>query len=74
MADNNRLDLGIMLVVLLPLFGVPDPKPVIEHLSDSFEWHPLAFWIEENDEEPANEADSSIESKGTTRRPAFHHR
>ena len=62
-----------MLVLSLPLLGVLDAEARAENLSDSLEWHSLAFWVEEEDEQPAEEADSGVESKGTAWCQSFHH-
>jgi hypothetical protein len=62
-----------MLVLSLPLLGILDAEACAENLSDSLEWHSLAFWVEEEDEQPAEEANSAVESKGTAWCQSFHH-
>lgn len=61
-------------MVSLPLLRISDSKALAEDFPHSFQWHTFALGVEENNKYPTKETDSGIESKCTTRRPAFHHR
>jgi hypothetical protein len=74
MTKSLSRNLGHMFVFPLPLLGIFDSKASAEDLSDGLEWHSLAFWVAEDDEEPAKEADATIESESATRSQSFHHR
>lgn len=73
MPKGHCLRLGIILMFLLPFFRIPDTKPIAENLPDSLQWHAFTLGVEENDEQPANKADSCVKSKGAARCPALHH-
>jgi len=59
LSDN----LGSMLVVPLPLLAVLDSEPILEDLPDALEWHSLDLGVEEDEEQPAAEADGAIETE-----------
>ena len=65
-------DLGQMLVLPLPLLGIPDTKASAEDLSHGLERHPFAFRIAENDEHPSHETYGGVETKGARRGSPFH--
>ena len=50
-----------------------DTKAVLKDLPDIFQRQTRALGIEENDEEPAEEADARIKAKCTARCHSFHH-
>lgn len=63
----------LMLVLSLPLLGEFKPEAMLEHFADRFQRHALDVWVEEYDEQPANEADATIEAKRSGRGYSFHH-
>ena len=73
MSKSLRRDLGHVLVLPLPLLRVLHAETLAEHLSDSLQWHSFAFGIAEHHENPAEEAYTTVETKGAARRHAFHH-
>ena len=79
MANRNRLLLvpHSLLNDILPfpaeVAGISDAKTVLEDLADFFKSQPGDFGVEENDEDPADEADGGIESKCAGRCESFHH-
>lgn len=62
-----------MLVLLLPLLGVLAAETMLEDLADRLERHALDVRVEEDDEQPADEADAAVEAEGSRRGDAFHH-
>ena len=71
--QNQSLNFGIILVLLLPMLGITNTKSILENLSDFLQWHTFAFGVKEYHKYPTKEADTRVESKGSTWRPAFHH-
>lgn len=47
--------------------GISDPEAVFENFLNFFEGQARDFWVEEVDQNPADTADGSIETEGTTR-------
>lgn len=74
MSQDQRFDLGIMLMLLLPPLRVSNAEPLAEHFSNSFQGHTFTFGVEEDHKHPAEEADTGIEAESTTGRPILHHR
>jgi hypothetical protein len=62
-----------VLVFSLPLLRVFDAKAIGEDFTNSFKWHALALRIKEDNKQPAEEAYTAIEAKGTARCHALHH-
>lgn len=62
---------------LSPLFPeIPCERnriPAFEHGRNLFQGETRNLWIEQDDQNPSNKADSTIESESTTWRQAFHH-
>jgi hypothetical protein len=73
MSEGLSRNFGHMLVLSLPLLGKFDAKTVAEDLSDGLEGHTLAFWVAEDNEHPAKEANPTVEPKGAAWRHSFHH-
>lgn len=73
MPKDHRLSLGVLRMFLLPFLRILDTKSSAENLPNSLQWHAFALGVEEYDEQPTNEADSSVKSESSTRRPALHH-
>ena len=67
------IDLRELLVLLLPPAGVADTKAVLEDLTDVLERHALDLREAEDDEEPANEADTGVKAEGAGGSDALHH-
>ena len=74
MPEGLSRNLGHMLVFSLPLLGKLDAKTIAEDLSDGLEGHALAFWVAEDNEQPAKKTNTTIKPKGAAWRHAFHHR
>lgn len=62
-----------MLMLPLPLLAVGTPKAKLEDLSDCLKRHAFHLRVEENDGEPANKADATVEAKRSAWRHAFQH-
>lgn len=54
-----------MLVLLLPLLRVLAAEAVLEDFANRLERHALDVWVEEDDEQPADEADAAVEAEGS---------
>ena len=72
-SEGLSSDLSHVLVFFLPLLRILDSKAISEDLSDGLKRHTLAFRIAEHDEDPAEEADTTVETKGARGSHAFHH-
>jgi hypothetical protein len=70
----RSIDLRELLVLPLPLTGVPDTEAIRKDLADVLERHTPDLWKAEDDEHPAEEADSSVEAERARRSDALHHR
>ena len=71
---KRRLNLLPLIFMLpLPLLRIPSSETVLEHFADRLEWHAFDVWVEEDDEQPADEADASVEAEGARGGDAFHH-
>jgi len=71
---KRRLNpLLFMLVFLLPLLRELATETVLEDFADRLQWHALDIRVQENDEQPADEADSAVETEGSGGCDAFHH-
>ena len=66
-------NLGQVLVIPLPLLGVLDTEARGKHFADRLKRHTLALGVEEDDEQPAEEADAAVEAEGAAGRHASHH-
>jgi hypothetical protein len=62
-----------MLVLSLPLLGEFEPKSVLEDFADRLLRHALDVGVEEDDKQPAEEADAAVKSKCSGRCDTFHH-
>ena len=69
----GSIDLGELFVLFLPLLGVADTEAVLEDLADVLEGHALNLGEAEDDEQPADEADSGVETEGAGGGDALHH-
>ena len=67
------IDLGELLVLLLPLPRILDAEAIRKHLANIFQWHAPDLGKAEDDENPADETDAAVEAKGTGRCHTFHH-
>ena len=63
-----------MLVLSLPLFGESESEAVLEHFADRLQRHTLNVRVKEDDEQPAEEADSTVETECSGWCDALHHR
>jgi len=74
LVTESRLDLFLLMLVLpLPLLGELEPETVLKDLADRLQRHALDIRVEEDDEQPAEEADTAVETKGSGRCDALHH-
>ena len=73
MTERLRYDLRCVLVLSLPLLGISDTEAFGEYLADGLERHALNVGVEEDDEDPAYEADTAVEAEGPRGCHALHH-
>lgn len=72
--SKRRLNpLLLMLMFLLPLLRELTAETVLEDFTDRLKRHALDVWVEEDDKQPADEADSAVEAEGSGGGDAFHH-
>ena len=62
-----------MLVLSLPLLGELEPETVLEDFADRLQRHALDIRVEEDDEQPAEEADAAVETECSGWCDALHH-
>jgi hypothetical protein len=67
------IDLGELLVLLLPLPRILDAEAMSKHLANIFQWHAPDLGKAEDDETPADETDAAVEAKGTGWCHTLHH-
>jgi hypothetical protein len=67
-------DLLHVLVLPLPLLALLQTKSVLENLANLLQVHSLDIWVEQDDEQPSDEADSAVESESTAWGNSLHHR
>jgi len=65
--------LPLMLVLLLPPLRVLPTEAMLEDFADRLERHPFDVRVEEDDEQPADEADPAVEAESSGGSDAFHH-
>lgn len=63
----------LMLVLLLPLLRKLTAETMLEDFADRLQRHALDIRVQEDDEEPADKADSTVEAEGSGGGDAFHH-
>jgi hypothetical protein len=73
MPERRFNPLPLMLVLLLPLLRVLPPETMLEDFTDRLQRHALDVRVEEDDEQPADEADAAVEAEGSGGGDAFHH-
>jgi hypothetical protein len=74
LVSKRRLNLLLLMLVLsLPLLGELKPKAVLEDFADRLQRHALNIRVKEYDKQPAEEADTAVETKGSGRCDALHH-
>jgi hypothetical protein len=69
----RSVDLRELLVLPLPLTRVPDTKALRKDLADVLKRHTPDLREAEDDEQPAEKADTGIEAERTRRRDTLHH-
>lgn len=74
MSESLCYDLPGVLVLPLPSLGVFQSKAVLENAANSFQVHSFHVGVEENDEQPPDEANTTVEAESTTWGNALHHR
>lgn len=63
---KRRLNpLPLMFMLLLPLLGVLPPEAMLEDFTNRLKRHALDIRVEEDDEQPADEADAAVEAEGS---------
>jgi|SRR5690242_5260739 len=62
-----------LLVLLLPPARISDAKAVLKDLANVLKGHSLDFREAEDDEEPTDKADTSVETEGAGRSNSLHH-
>ena len=72
--SKSRLNLLLLMLVLpLPLLRELESKAVLEDLADRLQGHALNIRVEEDDEQPTEEADTAVEAECSGRGDALHH-
>ena len=72
--SKRRLNLLLLVLVLsLPLLGELEPETVLEDFADRLQRHALDIRVEEDDEQPAEEADAAVETECSGWCDALHH-
>ena len=69
----GSVDLRELLVLPLPVSGIANTKTVLEDLADVLQRHALDLGEAEDDEQPADEADSGVEAECAGGSDALHH-
>ena len=62
-----------MLVFSLPLLGELESKAVLKDFADRFQRHALDIRVEEDDEQPAEEADTTVKAECSGWCDTLHH-
>lgn len=70
---SSSIHLCKLLVLLLPPARIANTKAVLEDLPDVFEGHAPDLWEAEDDEQPSDEADASVESERSRGGDSLHH-
>lgn len=72
--SKSSLNLLLFVLVLsLPLLGELEPETVLEDFTDRLQRHTLNIRVEENDEQPAEEADTAVKAECSGGCDALHH-
>jgi hypothetical protein len=72
--SKRRLDLLLLILVLpLPLLRELEPKTMLKDFADRLQRHALNIRVEEDDKQPAKEANTAVKAKCSRRCDALHH-
>lgn len=74
LVSKRRLNLLLLMLVLsLPLLRELESEAMPEDFADSFQRHALDIRVEEDDEQPAEEADTTVKAECSGWCDALHH-
>jgi len=72
--SKRRLNLLLLMLVLaLPLLRELEPEPVLEDFADCLQRHALDIRVEEDDKQPAQEADAAVKAECSGWCDTLHH-